>query len=320
MSIKVLAVTNMYPYENNPYYGIFVKEQLELLGEFGVEIDLLFINGKKTKLNYFKGLFQILHKVRKKKYDLLHAHYVFCGLLARFQFRCPIVLTHHGIEVLRGYQSVLSRLISPLVEKVIVRSKEMRDKLGIDDASIIPAGIDLEMFKPMPKSLAREKLNLPLEKKLVLFAGDPRPEKRLDIIRKSVSLLKKKDDLIDLVIVSNQPHFMVPTYMNACDVLVLVSKAEGSPNVIKEAMACNLPIVSTDVGDVTEIIDSTEGCYICDGDPEGVAAQLMNALRLNKRTDGRKRILSLSMDSREIAKKIVRIYEDISGKSHTPKQ
>jgi glycosyltransferase involved in cell wall biosynthesis len=113
---------------------------------------------------------------------------------------------------------------------------------------------------------------------------------------------------------------MVSTYMNACDVLVLVSKAEGSPNVIKEAMACNLPIVSTDVGDVTEIIDSTEGCYICDGNPEAVAAQLMNALRLNQRTNGRKRILSLSLDSREIAKRIIGIYEDISKKRRAPKK
>lgn len=288
-----------------------------MLEEFGVEIDLLFINGKKTKLNYFKGLFQILHKVRKKKYDLLHAHYVYCGILARFQFRCPIILTHHGIEVLRGYQSVLSRLISPMLNRVIVRSKEMRYKLGADDALIIPAGIDFDMFKPMPKELARRQLNLPFEKKLVLFAGAIRPEKRLNIIRKSISLLKKNDDSIDLVIVSNQPHFMVSTYMNACDVLVLVSTAEGSPNVIKEAMACNLPIVSTDVGDVADIIGTTKGCYICDGSPEDVAANLTNALRLNKRTNGRRRMLSLSLDSKAITKKIIKTYEDISKKQHS---
>jgi glycosyltransferase involved in cell wall biosynthesis len=170
------------------------------------------------------------------------------------------------------------------------------------------------MFKPMPKELARAQLNLPLEKKLVLFAGAARPEKRLDIIGKSISLLKKNDDLIDLVIVSNQPHFMVSTYMNACDVLVLVSTAEGSPNVIKEAMACNLPIVSTDVGDIVDIIGSTKGCYICDGSPEDVAANLTNALRLNKRTDGRRRILSLSLDSSTITERIIKIYEDVSEK------
>ena len=182
MKIKVLALTNMYPYENHPYYGIFVKEQLDLLRESGIIIDVLFINGKQSKLNYLTGLFQILSKVKNNNYDLVHAHYVFSGILARFQRRYPIVLTHHGIEVLRGYQSVLSRMISPMVDRVIVRSKEMRNKLGIKNAYIIPAGINFDLFKLIPKDEARKKLNLSHEKKLVLFAGIIRPEKRFDIV------------------------------------------------------------------------------------------------------------------------------------------
>ncbi len=311
--MKVLAITNMYPYEENPHYGIFVKEQLERLETHGVEIDVLFINGQRSKLNYLKGVFEVRRKVKENNYDLVHAHYVFCGYIARFQGKYPIVLTHHGIEVLRSYQAPLSRFISPLVDRVIVRSDEMRDALQRVHPYIIPAGVDLDLFKPEEKEVARRKLQLPVDKKLVLFAGTIRPEKRFHLIEKAVGRLKEEDPDVELVAACKQPHSVIPSYMNACDVLVLVSTAEGSPNVIKEAMACNLPIVSTNVGDVSHVFGTTKGCYICSASPESIAESVRKALSFGRRTEGRTRLLELGLSSKQATEKIIRVYEDVLG-------
>lgn len=310
MDVKVLLVTNMYPYEGNPYYGCFVKESADVLRDLGVNIDVLFINGKKSRLNYLTGIWRFIHKIMTNNYNIIHAHYVFSGIIARFQWKYPIVLTHHGIEVLMGYQSILSRAITPFIDKIIVRSIEMKDALKREDAYIIPAGIDMTLFQPTDKNDARTTLGLPVEKKLVLFAGAIRPEKRLDLIKKAVEIVRKHNDSVELVIACNETHDRIPVYMNACDVLVLASKAEGSPNVVKEAMACNLPVVSVNVGDVKNIFGNTDGCYVCDGTAEDIARALGKAIALEGRTRGRERIVSMGLDSRSVALQICKVYED----------
>jgi glycosyltransferase involved in cell wall biosynthesis len=114
---------------------------------------------------------------------------------------------------------------------------------------------------------------------------------------------------VKLVRVSGEPHSVIPYYMNACDVLVLTSGYEGSPMVIKEAMACNLPIVSTDVGDVAQVIEGTEGCFLCEPTPQGVADKLMTVLSWGKRTNGRQRIGHL--DSKTVARQVADVYKEI---------
>jgi len=106
-------------------------------------------------------------------------------------------------------------------------------------------------------------------------------------------------------------HKHVTAYLNAVDVLVLTSFSEGSPNVIKEAMACNCPIVATDVGDVREIIGDTEGCYIAGFDANDVAKKIQLALQFGKRTQGRNRLIELGLDSDTVAQKISSIYSNV---------
>ncbi len=311
--MRVLVLTNMYPTAEAPASGTFVQEQVESLRKQGVDVDVLFVNGFRNKLNYLRGILSLWGRVLTNRYDLIHAHYVFCGLMARTQFLYPVVLTHHGLEVFMSWQRFPSRFITPLVDKVILVSQEQKEKLGCEKAEIIPCGTDLNLFCPMPREEARRRLNFsPSGSKLVLalWAGErPRPEKRFDIVRSAVDLAREKDPTIELVLVTRQPHSMIPLYMNACDVLILVSDGEGSPVVIKEAMACNLPIVAVPAGDISSTIGDTDGCFLCSQDPSDVAEKLMLVLSHPRRTNGREKIKH--MEQSNIAKQIIAVYQDV---------
>jgi teichuronic acid biosynthesis glycosyltransferase TuaC len=247
-----------------------------------------------------------------KRYDLIHAHYVLSGLVARAQCLYPVVLTHHGIEVLflDDWQAKVTQLITPFIDRTIVMSEQMKKQKRLNKSHVIPCGIDFDLFKPMPREQARRELNLPQDKKLVLWAGEHfRPEKRFDIVKEAVSILQQRIPDAELVLVSGKPLDEVPKYMNACDVLLLVSNAEGSPMVIKESMACNLPIVSVAVGDVPEVINNTEGCYLCEQNPADAAEKLELALRFGKRTSGRENISRFELGN--ISRQIINVYKEL---------
>jgi glycosyltransferase involved in cell wall biosynthesis len=313
--MKVLVVTNMYPIPEMPSFGTFVKTQVESLCKEGVDIDVFFINGRKNAINYLWAFPRFWARLLTKRYDLIHAHYVFSGLIARAQFLYPVVLTHHGIEVLflDQLQAKITQFITPFIDCSIVVSEQMKQTKRLSKSYVVPCGIDFDLFKPMPREQARRELNLPENKKLVLWAGEHfRPEKRFDIVKEAISRLQQKMPDAELVLVSGKPLNEVPKYMNACDVLLLVSEAEGSPMVIKESMACNLPIVSVSVGDVPEVIRNTEGCYLCDHNPADAAEKLELALRFGKRTSGRENVARFELGN--ISRQIITIYQELLKK------
>jgi glycosyltransferase involved in cell wall biosynthesis len=309
--LSVLVVTNMYPDAENPDFGTFVQEQVEGLRARGLDVDVLIVGGKRRKLSYVDGLRRFRRRMHERRYDVIHAHYVFSGIIARLQWRSPLVVSFHG-EPARVV-GLLSKLLAPFVDAVTVTSLAHKAQIGRQDAYVVPCGVDMDLFVLMPKEEARQRLSLPQDKKLVLFAGLVRPEKRVDIIRAAVDLAHHEDEKVELVIATCQPHDRMPLYMNACDVLVLASDYEGSPVVIKEAMACNLPIVSTDVGDVAQVIGGTEGCYICQQDPQDMAHKIELALARGQRTDGRCAVHALSLD--RTVDSLLDMYEKVSGHS-----
>jgi len=308
--MRVLVVTNMYPQPDRPAFGVFVRDQVESLRRRGLEVDVLFIDGRRNRLNYLLAYPRLWWRLARRHYDIVHAHYIFSGLVALAQRRCPVVLTHHGPEVFMTWQALLCRLFTRFFDAVIVVSDEMRRRLPFPAAYVVPCGVDMARFQPLPQREARQAAGLPLDRRLVLWAGEYfRPEKRWDLVQAAFSLLRSRYPDVELVLLSGRPHDLVPLYMNACDVLLLTSDAEGSPMVVKEAMACNLPIVSTAVGDVPEVIAGTEGCYLCSQEPEDIAAKLEMALRYGGRTRGRERVAHLELD--RIAERVVAVYEAV---------
>jgi glycosyltransferase involved in cell wall biosynthesis len=309
--MRVLKVTNLYPNPQMPGFGTFVKNEVDSLRREGVEVDVLFINGRKSKLNYLWGIFRFWGRLLTRRYDLIHAHYVFSGFIARLQLLYPVVLTHHRPGVLTSREIPLCRIINRLVDRVVDRTLEIKNLPGFGMLEVVPPGIDLNLFKPIPREECRASLGLPMDKKLVVWAAGEhfRHEKRLDVAREAVALLQRRIPDAELVLVTGQPQSVVPLYMNACDVLVLVSDGEGSPCVIKEAMACNLPIVSVPVGDVPQVIGGTEGCYFCSQDPQDVADKLELALKWGRRTNGRDAIGHFELGA--IAHRFISLYEEV---------
>ena len=314
--MRVLVVTNMYPSKETPAVGTFVYDQVASLCAAGVSVDVLFVNGRADTLNYVRGFFRLWRALWRNpgRWDLIHAHYVLTGIIARAQWGLPVVLTHHGPEVL-GYpwwQTILSKLVTPFFDEVIYVSEQMRQALRDRDGWVIPCGIDLDAFVPAARQLARAAIGLPADRPLVLWAGEHwRPEKRFDLVEAAVSRVRRALPTTELVLLTRKPHDVVPAYMSACDALVLTSRLEGSPMVIKEAMACNLPIVSVAVGDVPEVVDGTAGCAIVERDPDAIAGRLLDVLRQPRRSDGRARVRRFSFD--RTAREIIRVYERALG-------
>lgn len=326
--LRVLTVTNMYPQSNRPQLGTFVAEEVESLRRCGVCIDVHFIDGPASKRHYFTGTGALVRSLAADgPYDLVHAHYVFCGLIALFamrslpaQSRLPIVLTQHGIETQVGWTAPVSRFASRRVDFTIATSQRVAAAVGGSANSsegrlaVIPCGVDTDVFRPIPKAAAREALGLPASPPIVLFVGAPRPEKRLPLIREAYALLRHQLPEVRLLLIHNEPRERVALYMNAADVLVLASIAEGSPMVVREALACNLSVVSTDVGDVGDLLAGLPRCHLSNGRPEDLAALLKRSLLADGAREaalatGRERILPWSLPA--VAGRIEQVYRHV---------
>jgi teichuronic acid biosynthesis glycosyltransferase TuaC len=304
---RVLVFANLYPHPGAENYGTFVHDEVETLRRLGVGADVFYLNGRASRANYFRALPAYFRRLREKTYDLVHAHHTLTAAVAALSRRLTLVVTFHGIEVSRSYTAPLSRWLARRADGVIATSRWVEGHLRVKADAVIPPGVDFDLFRPADQAESRAKLGLPPDRKQVLFVGLDRPDKRVWVVREAVERLRAAGEKVDLLLAQNVKHEEVPVYMNAADVLVLVSEAEGSPMVIKEAMGCNLPIVAGDMGDIRQVIGGTEGCAICDKSVEGTAEAVGRALRFGGRTDGRKRTDSYSLETS--ARRVIEVYE-----------
>lgn len=330
--MKVLVATAMYPTEQRPAFGTFVRTQVESLRAAGVEVEPFVLDGRSRKLMYPAAVPE-LHRVLAADpgIDIVHAHYGYVGLVARAQRRAPVVVTFHGDDLLgtvdaQGRTVPSSRAVAALgkvlarrVDAVIVQNARMAEMLAdAVDVRIVPCEVDLELFRPADRADACARVGLDPDRRHVLFAANPEiPVKRFPLARAAVDRLRSSEPDVELVVVHREPQVRLVDYMNACDVLVFPSFQEGSPNVVKQAMACNLPVVATDVGDVRDVLGSTAGCVIVEAEVDAVAAGLAATLAKPARTDGRQRVERFRPEV--VARQLIAVYQAaIGGTVATP--
>jgi hypothetical protein len=321
-SYRVLVVTNLWPYEGDPSYGCFVKAQMESLRPLGVDYDVLFVNGRQSRWNYWRALPQLWQRLRANRYDLVHAHQGLSGLVARCQNSLPVVISFMGDDVTgkskgsdhiplfgRFYQ-ISSFILARMASAVIVKTAEMKRHLRLNSAQVIPNGVDMDLFKPTGQAEARRELGLETQKKFVLFPYDPNTSrKRFDVVESAVARARQAIPELEILQVFGVPQSRMPLYMNAADVLVLASQFEGSPNTVKEAMATNLPVIAVEVGDTAELIGQTEGCHLVRRDAGDIAAKIVEVCRKAMRARGRDSIARLSIGN--VARQIVQVYSTV---------
>jgi glycosyltransferase involved in cell wall biosynthesis len=318
-------MTAIYPTPENPAFGSFVRTQAESLKLAGVDVKVLVLKGRYRKLIYPEGVFRLRRCLARDSIDLVHAHYSYVGMVARTQWKAPVVVTYHGSDLLgtideHGKKTRLSRLIvaagqtlARCVDAAIVQTAEMARQLGKSNVFIIPCEVDFEVFRPTEREQARAELGLEAGKKYLLFAADPqRAVKRFPLAKAVAEHLAEHDPLIELLVVFEETQERLALYLSACDALIFPSYQEGSPNTVKQAMASNLPIVATDVGDIRQVIGKTKGCYVCNPSIAEFAARINDILTHRKRTDGREQIRHL--ESSAVAQEIIAVYQHVLKK------
>jgi glycosyltransferase involved in cell wall biosynthesis len=329
--MRILAVTNMYPTAKAPHSGIFVEQQIKALRAIGVNVDLMIVERLERGLACYLGLTrEIQAKIRDSQPDIVHVMYggVMANIVTRTIRDRPTIVTFHGSDLLGEHLSGhlrkiiarygvrSSRKAARRASHIVAVSQVLRDALPHDinrsKVSIIPCGIDLGRFRPLNRDACRQDLGWHGGRFHVLFpaaAGDP--VKRSDLAQAAVDIVSRSGIAVEMHHLCGVENNLVPVWLNASDVLLLTSLHEGSPTVVKEALACNLPVVSVDVGDVRERVDGIEGCYLASPDPDHLAASLQRVLRQRRRVAGRCKMEELSLE--RVALRLKKLYENVLG-------
>lgn len=326
--MKILEVSR---YKNNfaDHQLPFVTEQGESLRAAGCEVEYFLVKG-----SYLLAVRELKQKIREYKPDIVHAHYGLSAITAELQNKAPVVTTFHNGETHNWHVNLMSSLMSLLAKHVIYVAPHIREKVYFKakNYSIIPCGVTLEDCFLMDKAEARKKLGWSNEKKYIMFGG------AFDNLRKNYPLLRdaverlKNDPVyiihntsdIECIEMRGLSRYDCILRMNACDVFALPTKNEGSPQALKEAMACNCPIVATDVADIKHLLGDLPGHYILPnkkGTPadwvgdehsaDELAELLKQAFAFDARTKGRERIIELGYTNELVAKKILEIYNEV---------
>lgn len=319
-----LVVTAAWPRPEHPSSGIFIRRQVGALARAGFAPDVLVVHGYRGKTAYGRAALALLRESVKtsRRYRLVHAHGGEAAMAARFYLRAPLVISYLGSDLLgvseagraRGLEAMLIRTTARFAQKIIVKSEPMHSALPRAVRSrtrVIPSGIDLELFRPEARASARDELGWPLDDRVVLFAADPAlPHKRFALAARVCERASELVGSLRLHVAHGVPPEDVPKLMNASDCLLHPSASEGSANVIKEALACNLPVVATPVGDAVERLDGVTPSFVCPPDEELLARAVVACVEPARRSNGRERCGAVSEE--RVITQITSLYRELA--------
>ena len=301
---------------------IFARRESSCLRYADIEIRQFFLQSRTSLIRMMREFFRLRRQIRDFRPHVIHAHYgtvtaMFCGLATMR----PLVVTFRGSDLNPGAGNLLrwriGHLFSQLgvlrASRTICVTRQLKDRLWWrrKHATIIPGCIDLRSFCPRPRNEARAILGWPVTEKVVLFNVGKHPRiKRQDLAEVAVRKASKVDPSIKMTILDGEidPE-TIPLYLNAADCLLITSDWEGSPYIVKEALSCNLPIVSVDVGDVSERIEGVTPSRIVHRDPEALGTAIVEVMSLGSRSNGHLAMRDLSEEN--VAERVRSIYERI---------
>ncbi len=318
--MRIMMVVGDLCSESNPSFQPFVRSQIESVADLGHDVEIFNIQGPDAWYHYATKGSKLYRRAREFEPHVVHSHYSYCAFTAMISLPHPQVISFMGDDVLgdftmNGARTLRSYLHLPVAwipqlfaRQIIVKSAEMVPYIRHPNVHVVPNGIDYDTFYPMEKETARRDIGLDGDANYIIFPGDIHDErKRFALAREACAILRERYGIDNEILhMRTRPQRELNRYFNASDVMVFTSWSEGSPNVIKEAMATNLPIVSVPVGDVEDVIGGTRGCYVVNDDPEAIAAHLAQALKTKERTNGRHDIQWLRIEN--VAKRLETIY------------
>ncbi len=315
--MRILHITNNFPTLNFPIFGIFIKEQIESLNNLGAENEVFFINSREEgKGAYFRSLWKLRRLLKQNRYDIIHCHHSFSGIIFLLSGRW------YKARRLLSYQSdprnegglLLFKVLYLFFNRIILKNKPKNEsRLKIVH---LPNGVNTSFFVPMDKNQCKEKLGLDKSKRYILFMDsyNRRPCKRIDRYSETLSILREKyrhDDLEPLVL-TNTARNLIPAYINASDLHLLTSDFEGSPNSVKECMACNVPVVSTPVGNVSDLLKNVEGSFVSNSFSSEELAELSDRSLRHGLVVSRDSLARKGLNIEIVAQKLLNLYVGIA--------
>ena len=315
--MKILIVAS----DKGGHFAPFIEEQITALQEIGVHVVRYAVTGKGI-LGYLRELPALKQMIRSEQPDVVHAHFGLSGVLANLQRRVPVVTTYHGSDInvpkILRFSKIAMRLSA---WNIFVSQRNVAIAKPTKKYTMLPCGVNIpkpwcEMQNQMFEQLTLNQWVqgiLKKDVKHVLFAGAfDNAVKDSALAQVTINQLSSEGIQVELIELKGYNRDQVTALMYNCHALLMTSKTEGSPQVVKEAMACGCPIVSVDVGDVAERTDGVEGCYVVSTrEPQDIAQALRKAIDFEGRTNGREKIIEMKLTNKQVAERLMAIYKSL---------